>query len=214
MTESRVETTRGSKTTVQRPERALVAPSIRVARSTASPAARRGRASPGPRPTLNPVPVWLSAPSPAMARPRGTRSCGGPWTRDAGRRGEGHLDPAVAVVGRGDLAHPGIGRRVPGARARAPGRPLLHGRGGHAVVPQVESTAATPSGSASTTSGSGVAKRRCRGPRPAWRPSRRGRGTRPRRSRPGCPPPSVRRGGPGCPTPDEAAEDSDSTSPS
>ena len=40
---------------------------MRVARSTASSIASSGTSSPGPRPTLNPVPVWLSAPSPAMA---------------------------------------------------------------------------------------------------------------------------------------------------
>ena len=62
-----METTRGSKTTVQCAERAFCAPSIRVARRTASSIASSGSSSPGPRPTLNPTPVWLSAPSPAMA---------------------------------------------------------------------------------------------------------------------------------------------------
>ena len=48
ITASSVETTRGSKTTVQRAERAFCAPSIRVARSTASSIASSGTSSPGP----------------------------------------------------------------------------------------------------------------------------------------------------------------------
>ncbi len=66
-TPSKVETTRGSKTTVQCAERAFCAPSIRMARWTASSIASAGTSSPGPRPTLKPVPVWVSLPSPAMA---------------------------------------------------------------------------------------------------------------------------------------------------
>ncbi len=66
-TASRVETTRGSNTTVQCADCAFCAPSIRVARPTASSIASSGTSSPGARPTLNPVPVWVSAPSPAMA---------------------------------------------------------------------------------------------------------------------------------------------------
>ena len=67
MTQSRVDTTRGSKTTVQWAERAFCAPSMRVARSTASSIASSGTSSDGPRPTLNPPPVCVSAPSPTMA---------------------------------------------------------------------------------------------------------------------------------------------------
>ena len=67
ITESRVETTRGSKTTVYRPDWAFWAPSRRVARWTASPMASSGSRSAGARPTLKPVPVCVSAPSPAMA---------------------------------------------------------------------------------------------------------------------------------------------------
>ena len=67
ITANNVDTTRGSKTTVQCAERAFCAPSIRVARRTASSIASSGTSSPGPRPTLNPVPVCVSAPSPAMA---------------------------------------------------------------------------------------------------------------------------------------------------
>ena len=67
MTDNSVDTTRGSNTTVQRPDFALVAPNIRTARSTASWAATSGSSEPGPRPTLKPPPVWLSAPSPAIA---------------------------------------------------------------------------------------------------------------------------------------------------
>ena len=66
-TDSSVEATRGSKTTVQRPDRALPAPSMRTARSTASAAALSGSRSAAARPTLKPLPVWVSAPSPAMA---------------------------------------------------------------------------------------------------------------------------------------------------
>lgn len=66
-TASSVETTRGSKTTVQCADGTFRAPSMRVARSTASSVASSGSSSPGPRPMLNPVPVWVSAPSPAMA---------------------------------------------------------------------------------------------------------------------------------------------------
>jgi hypothetical protein len=50
-TESRVDTTRGSKTTVQRPECAFWAPSNRVARLTASCMASSGSRSAGARPT-------------------------------------------------------------------------------------------------------------------------------------------------------------------
>ena len=67
MTANNVDTTRGSKTTVQCAERAFCAPSIRVARRTASSIASSGTSSPGPRPMLKPVPVCVSAPSPAMA---------------------------------------------------------------------------------------------------------------------------------------------------
>ncbi len=64
---SNVDTTRGSKTTVQRPEGGFCAPSIRVARRTASSIASSGTNSPGPRPTLKPVPVCVSSPVPTMA---------------------------------------------------------------------------------------------------------------------------------------------------
>ncbi len=67
MTESSVETTRGSKTTVQRPDRALPAPTIRTARVIASAAARSGSRPAAARPTEKPLPVWESAPSPAIA---------------------------------------------------------------------------------------------------------------------------------------------------
>ena len=66
-TERRVETTRGSKTTVHRADRAFCAPSRRVERSTASALASSGSSWSGDRPTLKPVPVCESAPSPAMA---------------------------------------------------------------------------------------------------------------------------------------------------
>ena len=66
-TESSVETTRGSNTTVQRPDLAFCAPSNRVARKTASLMASSGSRTTGDRPTLKPVPVCESAPSPAMA---------------------------------------------------------------------------------------------------------------------------------------------------
>ncbi len=66
-TERRVETTRGSNTTVHRPDFAFWAPSKRVERRTASAMASSGSSAAGDRPTLNPVPVWESAPSPAMA---------------------------------------------------------------------------------------------------------------------------------------------------
>ena len=65
-TASTVEVTRGSSTTAHRPERALVAPSIRVQRSTASVTALSRSSPPGPRAAENPTPVWLSASSPAM----------------------------------------------------------------------------------------------------------------------------------------------------
>jgi len=48
MTDNSVDTTRGSNTTVQRPDFALVAPNIRTARSTASWAATSGSSEPGP----------------------------------------------------------------------------------------------------------------------------------------------------------------------
>ena len=67
MTDSRVDTTRGSKTTVQWVDGTFCAPSMRVARSTASSIASSGTNSDGPRPTLNPPPVCVSAPSPTMA---------------------------------------------------------------------------------------------------------------------------------------------------
>ena len=67
MIDSNVDVTRESSTTTQRPDLTLLAPIMRVARSMASVAASSESTSPGPRPALNPTPVWLSAPSPAMA---------------------------------------------------------------------------------------------------------------------------------------------------
>ncbi len=67
MTDNRVETTRRSNTTVTRSDGGLIAPSMRVDRRTASWAARSASSPAKPRATLNPVPVWLSVPSPAMA---------------------------------------------------------------------------------------------------------------------------------------------------
>jgi len=71
----RVETTRGSKTTVQRPEAAFSAPSMRVDRSTASSAARSGSRSDGPRPTLNPEPSGCRTPRRRMAETRERPRC-------------------------------------------------------------------------------------------------------------------------------------------
>ena len=52
---------------MHRPERAFCAPSSRVERRTASSLASSGSSAVGDRPTLKPVPVCESAPSPAMA---------------------------------------------------------------------------------------------------------------------------------------------------
>ena len=66
MIERNCAVTNGSSTTVVRPDAGLVAPSSRVARSAASPAARPRSSAVGVRPTLNPNPVWVSSPSSAI----------------------------------------------------------------------------------------------------------------------------------------------------
>ena len=66
ITDSTVEATRRSKTTVARVVGPFVEPSIRTARSTASAAALSASSPSNPRPTLKPLPVWLSSPSPAI----------------------------------------------------------------------------------------------------------------------------------------------------
>ncbi len=58
--------THGSSTTVSRSLPGFTAPSMRVARSAASVAARATSSSPGWRPTEKPKPVWVSSPSVAI----------------------------------------------------------------------------------------------------------------------------------------------------
>ncbi len=57
----------GSSTTGNRPDGIGFAPSSRTARSAASRAASCASISPKLRPAENPLPVWVSVPSPAIA---------------------------------------------------------------------------------------------------------------------------------------------------
>ena len=83
-----------------------------------------------------------------------------PVRRDAGGRGECHFGPTVRVIGRGDLADAGIGGAGGPLELQRPVRPSSPSGWRRRRRPRDRARlAATPSGSAKTTSGSGVAKR-------------------------------------------------------
>ena len=67
MTASSVDTTRGSNTTVQCGRARLRRTEHAGGAQHRVVHASLGTRSPGPRPTVNPLPVWVSSASPAMA---------------------------------------------------------------------------------------------------------------------------------------------------
>ena len=158
ITESRVETTRGSKTTVYRPDWAFWAPSRRVARwhrlahGLVGVEVRRG-------PSHAEAGAGLRVGPDAGDGIDGDEGRGASGRRsDARGRGQRHLRPLVGVVGRRDLADP-VGSAARVARSSSRARAILSSIG-VAVTPSSHrscSTADAPSGRASTTSGSGVA---------------------------------------------------------
>ncbi len=138
ITPSSVDTTRGSKTTVQWVERVFWAPSIRTARSTASSIASLGTRSAGTASDAEAGPGLrlLGLPRDGIDGEEGR--CTPPVRRDAGGRGERDFDTTVRVVGRRHLADPGIGGPGGALELDGQGDLVLHGGGGDGGVPQIE----------------------------------------------------------------------------
>ena len=213
--DNRVAAIRRSNTTVRPARGPLVAPEQRDRPGRPRPwSPRSGSRPPNPRPTLNPPPVWLASPSPAMT-PTDMYPEVLPVRRpDPGGRDQGHLHRAVAVVGRVDLTDPGVCPPRLASSARASSTLASVGTEASRSSHRSTGTAATPSGTASRTCSSGggergvvpglgqglLEDRRVEGPGPGearaggrrppgcrCRPTSPTSGTRPRRRRPGSP---------------------------
>ena len=167
--ESRVETTRGSNTTVKRPERAFPAPSIRIARSNG--VGRRpvgvevAEAPPHAEPAAG---LGVGALAGDGRRPRGRRAVRRVAARMPVVEASATSTLVVAVVGRVHLADPGVGRPDLALEVQGQLHLAIGGGGTTAGVPQVELGRGHPVGHGQGDVGVGGGEaRRCRGLRPA-----------------------------------------------
>ena len=209
-TDRSVVATRRSKTTVERPEGPLVAPSMRTARVD--------RVGDG---LVRVEPV--EAPADAEAAPglAGLALAGDDPDREVARGLAGSTTgcpvvetratstDAVAVVGGVDLADPRVGRPGPGLEGQGQVDLARWWAPSQAVVPQVDRRRRPPRrGRPAARARRGWRRRRCPGPRPASPPAP-ARSSEPAQANPSRWSTTTR-----MPMPAEVAEVSDSTSPS